>query len=169
MSNQREKPSRRDFLVTGAAAAAGLGTLRAMDMETVVEAKAEAKKMARVTGIGGVFLRSPDPKKLTAWYAEHLGIKVSAWGVSFAWSDEVPAGTGKTAWSTFPETTKYLGEPTQQVMINYRVDDLDAMLEQLTKAGVWVDPKRDNADFGKFAWIKDCDGNRVELWEPKAK
>ncbi len=129
--------------------------------------------MARVTGIGGVFLRSKDPKALTAWYAEHLGFTVSEYGgVTFEWSDEVPAGTGSTTWSTFPADTKYFGEAAdagpQAVMINYRVDDLDALLETLGAAGVWIDPKREDASYGKFAWIRDCDGNRVELWQPLA-
>jgi predicted enzyme related to lactoylglutathione lyase len=122
--------------------------------------------MARVTGIGGVFLRSPDPKALTKWYADHLGLPVTEWGVSFEWKDEVPPGTGATAWSTFPDDTKYFGDDPRSVMIDYRVDDLDALLENLAAAGVWIDPKRDNSDFGKFAWIKDCDGNRLELWQP---
>jgi len=125
--------------------------------------------MARVTGVGGVFLRSRDPKAMTKWYAEHLGITLSDFnGAAFAWSDEVPAGTGMTAWSTFPTDTTYLGEPTQQAMVNYRVDDLDALLLELEAKGVWIDPKRDAYSYGKFAWIKDCDGNRVELWEPLA-
>jgi len=122
--------------------------------------------MARVTGIGGVFLRSKDPKRLSAWYVEHLGMPATDWGVSFDWTDQVPPGTGSTAWSTFPDDTKYFGESAQRTMINYRVDDLDALLEQLQAAGVTIDPKRDDADYGKFAWIVDCDGNRVELWQP---
>jgi predicted enzyme related to lactoylglutathione lyase len=125
--------------------------------------------MARVTGIGGVFLRSKDPKALTKWYSENLGIKLSDFnGAAFSWSDEVPAGTGMTAWSTFPADSEYLGDSTQSSMINYRVDDLDALLTQLEAAGVWIDPKRDDASYGKFAWIKDCDGNRLELWQPLA-
>ena len=123
--------------------------------------------MARVTGIGGVFLRSSDPKRLKAWYAEHLGLPLTSWGgVKFEWKDEVPAGTGCTAWTAVSGDSKAFGETTQQAMINYRVDDLDALLTKLEAAGVWIDPKRDSGDFGKFAWIKDCDGNRVELWQP---
>ena len=127
----------------------------------------------RVTGIGGVFLRSPDPKRLTNWYAEHLGIALTKWGgVIFSWQDEVPPGTGKTTWSAFPQNTPYFGETgpagPQQAMINYRVDDLDALLASLEAAGVWIDPERQDAGFGKFAWIKDCDGNRLELWQPLA-
>jgi predicted enzyme related to lactoylglutathione lyase len=125
--------------------------------------------MARVTGVGGVFLRSADPKSTARWYAEHLGFTLSDFnGSSFAWSDEVPAGTGMTAWSAFPENSTYLGELSQPFMVNYRVDDLDALLEKLAAAGVWIDPKRDDASYGKFAWIKDCDGRRVELWQPLA-
>ena len=88
--------------------------------------------------------------------------------MSFDWKDEVPKGTGTTAWSTFPDDTKYFGDDPRQTMINYRVDDLDALLEKLAAAGVWVDPKRQDEGYGKFAWIKDCDGNRVELWQPLA-
>ena len=125
--------------------------------------------MARVTGVGGVFLRSRDPKAMAKWYAENLGVKLADFnGTAFQWSDEVPAGTGMTAWSAFPEDTAYFGEGTQAVMIDYRVDDLDALLTELEAKGVWIDPKRQDEVYGKFAWIKDCDGNRVELWQPLA-
>jgi predicted enzyme related to lactoylglutathione lyase len=123
--------------------------------------------MARVTGIGGVFLKASDPKTLSAWYAEHLGIQLADYGgATFLWSDEVPATTGMTTWSLFPSTSKHFGEGPQQAMINYRVDNLDELLEQLTAAGVTIDPKRESASYGKFAWIVDPEGNRVELWEP---
>ena len=127
--------------------------------------------MARVTGIGGIFLRTSDPKSLQAWYAKHLGIQLSEYGgATFLWTDEVPATTGMTTWSLFPEDTKYFGPGNkngpQQAMINYRVDDLDALLVDLAAAGVWIDSKRQNESYGRFAWIKDCDGNRVELWQP---
>ncbi len=125
----------------------------------------------RVTGIGGVFLRSPDPKRLTDWYTKHLGVTLTEYGaVTFEWTDEIPAGTGSTSWTVFPHNTPYFGESgaagVQQVMINYRVDDLDSLLEKLRAADVWIDPERQDADYGKFAWIKDCDGNRLELWQP---
>jgi predicted enzyme related to lactoylglutathione lyase len=125
--------------------------------------------MARVTGVGGVFLRSRDTKALAKWYAENLGITLSDFnGFAFPWSDEVPAGSGMTAWSAFPADSTYLGESTQQFMVNYRVDNLDALLKELEAKGVWIDPKRQDEVYGKFAWIKDCDGNRLELWEPVA-
>ncbi|HEY4378922.1 MAG TPA: VOC family protein [Acidobacteriaceae bacterium] len=127
--------------------------------------------MARVTGIGGIFLRARDPKALAAWYAQHLGIKLNDWGgAQFLWSDEVPPTTGSTSWSLFPADTKYFGAGTsngrQSAMVNYRVDDLDALLAQLTAAGVPVDPHRENAPYGHFAWITDPEGNRLELWQP---
>jgi predicted enzyme related to lactoylglutathione lyase len=125
--------------------------------------------MARVTGVGGVFLRSKDAGALARWYADHLGMALSDFnGSSFSWSDEVPAGTGMTAWSAFPEDTKYFGEGQQAAMINYRVDNLAELLASLEAAGVWIDSKREDHVYGRFAWIKDCDGNRVELWEPLA-
>ena len=127
--------------------------------------------MARVTGIGGVFFKARDPKALAAWYAEHLGIVMNDWGgAAFDWKDEVPATTGTTAWSLFPADSKHFGPGNdagaQTAMIDYRVDDLDGLLAKLEAAGVWIDPKRESAGFGKFAWIKDLEGNRVELWEP---
>ena len=123
--------------------------------------------MARVTGIGGVFLKAADPKALTAWYVQHLGIALTAYGgIEFRWTDEVPAGTGVTAWSTFPADTTYFGTGPQTAMVNYRVDDLDGLLAELEAAGVPIDPKRDNYDFGRFAWITDPEGNRIELWQP---
>ena len=130
--------------------------------------------MARVTGIGGVFLRARDPKSLSAWYVKHLGITLSDYGgATFLWSDEVPATTGMTTWSLFPEDTKYFGPGNkngpQQAMINYRVDDLDALLAQLAAEGVTIDPKREDADYGRFAWIVDPEGNRIELWQPLAE
>ena len=123
--------------------------------------------MARVTGIGGIFLKARDPKALTAWYAQHLGIQLTAWGgIKFPWSDEVPASTGSTSLSFFPAESSHFPQPA---MINLRVDDLEALLEQLRAANVPIDPKRESAPFGHFAWITDPEGNRVELWQPLAK
>jgi predicted enzyme related to lactoylglutathione lyase len=129
--------------------------------------------MARVTGIGGIFLRARDPKTLSAWYVKHLGIVLAEYGgATFLWSDEVPATTGMTTWSLFPENTANFGAGNamgvQQAMVNYRVDDLDELLKQLAADGVTIDPKRDDYDFGRFAWIVDPEGNRIELWQPMA-
>lgn len=126
--------------------------------------------MARVTGIGGVFLRARDPEALGKWYVEHLGLQLSPWGgANFLWSDEVPAGTGSTAWNLFPQDTTYFGEGTQHAMLNYRVDDLDGLLLKLRDAGAAIDPKRDDSVYGRFAWVTDPEGNRMELWEPLVK
>jgi len=122
--------------------------------------------MERVTGIGGIFFKSDDPKKLYEWYEKYLGIKVDPqYGKMFEWQqkDGKPAGT---AWSIFPRDTKYFDPSRAGFMVNYRVDDLDALLEALRAEGVWIDPKREDADYGRFAWITDPDGNRIELWEP---
>ena len=102
--------------------------------------------MTRITGIGGVFLRSQDPKALAKWYSGHRGVTLNDFGgAAFPWSDEGPAGTGMTTWSAFPADTKYFGDGPQAAMINYRVDGLDALLAQLAAAGVWIDPKREDA------------------------
>jgi catechol 2,3-dioxygenase-like lactoylglutathione lyase family enzyme len=127
--------------------------------------------MARVTGIGGIFLRAKDPKALAAWYAQHLGLQLNPYGgASLLWTDQVPPNTGQTEWSLFPEDTTYFGPGTdnvpQQSMVNYRVDDLDALLAQLTTAAVTIDPHREDYDYGRFAWIVDPEGNRIELWQP---
>ncbi len=123
--------------------------------------------MARVTGIGGIFLKASDPKALAAWYSQHLGVPLNEYGgLTLSWTDEVPAGTGMTLWSAFPKDTTYFGPGSQQAMVNYRVDDLDGLLEQLAAAGVPIDPHSDDYDFGRFAWITDPEGNRVELWQP---
>jgi predicted enzyme related to lactoylglutathione lyase len=117
--------------------------------------------MQRVTGIGGIFFKSANPEALYKWYEEHLGIKRDAHGtVIFNWAEP-----GMTVWSIFPDNTEYFAPTVSPFMVNYRVADLDALLEELKKESVWIDDKREEA-YGKFAWIRDCDGNRLELWEP---
>ena len=123
--------------------------------------------MARVTGIGGMFFKSKDPERLYRWYQEHLGIQRLPDGSSamFEWGGP-GSEKGMTVWAIFPQDSAYLGPPGRDFMMNFRVDDLDALLEQLQKAGVEIDPKREDYDYGRFAWIVDPDGNRVELWQP---
>jgi catechol 2,3-dioxygenase-like lactoylglutathione lyase family enzyme len=116
----------------------------------------------RVVGIGGVFLKSKDKGALTAWYARNLGV-----GEMFQWrSADDPPAERVTAWSVFDDNSTYFDPSTAPFMINYMVDDLDAILERLRADGVPIDPKRENYDYGKFAWIFDPDGNKIELWEP---
>ena len=119
--------------------------------------------MAKAVGVGGVFLKASDPQKLSAWYAEHLGIPTQDGG---ALAFDGPESTGMTVFAHFPESTKYFGDGPQRAMINFRVDNLDALLEQLAKADVKIDPKRDDYPYGRFAWIWDPEGNRIELREP---
>lgn len=124
--------------------------------------------MAKVTGIGGVFFRASDPEQLFAWYQTHLGIERNAHGiVKFPWrvSDE-PEKSGQTVWHLFPKDTAYFGAASPSFMINYIVDDIDGLLEQLKANGAAVDDRRDDSEYGRFAWVTDPDGNRVELWEP---
>ena len=126
--------------------------------------------MKRVTGIGGIFFKAKDAPALQAWYKRHLGVDVQAWGgASFDWvdADGRPTG-GTTAWLIAPEASEQFAPSTASFMVNYRVDDLDELVAELAKKGVEIvgEPQ---ADFnGKFAWVMDPDGNKVELWEPKA-
>ncbi len=119
--------------------------------------------MAKAVGIGGVFLKARDPQALALWYATHLGIPAQDGG-SLAFDG--PESTGMTVFAHFPLDTQYFGEGTQQAMVNFRVDDLDELLKQLAAAGVRIDPKREDYSYGRFAWIWDLEGNRVELWQP---
>ena len=119
--------------------------------------------MAKVVGVGGVFLRAKDPKALHAWYVAHLGIPFSEHGYT---AFEGPEAQGTTAFSFFKEKAQDSGDGQEQAIVNFRVDSLDGVLEQLAAAGVRVDPKREDYGFGKFGWFWDPEGNRVELWEP---
>ena len=117
--------------------------------------------MQRVTGIGGVFLRARDPATLAAWYAEHLGLEVEDWHGAVLRS----SGGETLVWAQFPGDTEYFGRLDQQAMVNYRVSDLEAMLEQLRAAGVAVEGPMGHEN-GSFGWGVDPEGNRFELWEP---
>jgi predicted enzyme related to lactoylglutathione lyase len=119
--------------------------------------------MAKAVGIGGVFLKSQDPKVLSAWYAAHLGINQG--DVTYLVFDG-PESAGMTVFSHFPHDTPYFGDGPQSFMVNFRVDDLDQLLTQLAAAGVRIDPQRQEFSYGRFAWIWDPEGNRIELWQP---
>lgn len=121
----------------------------------------------RVIGIGGIFFKAEDPEKLYAWYERHLGIKGKPHvGAMFAWRrPEDPASEAFTIWSIFPKNTAYFNPSKAPFMINYQVEDMDALLEVLRAEGVNIE-KREDSDYGRFAWIIDPEGNRIELWEP---
>jgi predicted enzyme related to lactoylglutathione lyase len=117
--------------------------------------------MARVTGIGGIFFKARDPLAMREWYRKHLGLDIESWGgLAF------DASTGVTVWSIFPETSKHFAPSTAPFMINYRVDDVTALVETLRAEGCAVDDKIDSSEQGRFAWVMDPEGNRIELWEP---
>ena len=125
--------------------------------------------MKRVTGIGGIFFKANDPTSLKQWYSDHLGIDAGEYGATFEWRDkDDPSQEGQTAWSPFPHDTKYFDPSKSSFMINYRVADLDGLLNTLRAAGVTVDDRVENYDYGRFAWISDPEGNRIELWEPNS-
>jgi predicted enzyme related to lactoylglutathione lyase len=124
--------------------------------------------MARVTGIGGIFFKAKDATALQAWYKQHLGVDVKPWGgAAFDWTDAdgTPVG-GTTAWSVFPEQGDQFAPSTAPFMVNYRVDDLHALITALRSAGCQVLEKIDESEYGKFGWVIDPEGNKVELWEP---
>lgn len=124
--------------------------------------------MKRVTGIGGIFFKADNPKALSAWYREHLGLDVSDWGGAvFQWGGtDSPAGA--TIWSPFAADTSYMAPSTASFMINFRVDDLDALLAVLRSEGCDVVGEPQSSEQGKFGWVMDPEGNKVELWEPPA-
>ena len=120
-----------------------------------------------MSGIGGIFFKAKDPKALGEWYARNLGVDVQDWGgAAFNWGEGTDEPKGATIWSPFKADTKYFEPSTGSFMVNYRVRDLDALLAQLREAGVQVDEKVDESEFGRFGWAMDPEGNRLELWQP---
>ncbi|HEV8398972.1 MAG TPA: VOC family protein [Gemmatimonadales bacterium] len=113
----------------------------------------------RVIGIGGIFFKARNKDRLLAWYREHLGVDVQDWGGAMF------AGDGQTVWTVFKHDSDYFGPGEQRYMINYRVSDLGRILARLRAEGVTVDARTEESEFGKFGWIVDPEGNRVELWE----
>ncbi|HUG12333.1 MAG TPA: VOC family protein [Opitutaceae bacterium] len=125
----------------------------------------------RVTGIGGVFFKAKNPKKLGNWYRDRLGIPVDPnWGGwAFQWrEDKSPRKRGQTVWSPFPAETGYFKPSKKQFMVNYRVANLKRVLKELRAEGVSVDERMEESEYGKFGWIMDPEGNRIELWQPPA-
>ncbi len=126
--------------------------------------------MAKITGIGGVFFKSTtDNEALAAWYRDNLGLKIEDWGGAIIrWPEDNAVDGGLTVWTVAASDSKWFSPSTSSFMINYRVDDLDELLSQLQKAGVPIQAGPESHENGKFAWIMDPDGNKIELWEPAA-
>src|SRR5436190_6069507 len=124
----------------------------------------------RILGIGGVFFKSANRDQTREWYATHLGLADKGGGAMLPWREhDDPQKEHVTVWTVFPASTDYFGPGQAPFMINYIVDDLDALLDRLKHEGVKIDDKRMNESYGRFAWIYDLDGNKIELWQPSPK
>ena len=120
--------------------------------------------MAKVLGVGGIFFKSPDPKRLYDWYAQWLGMEFEEWGTAY-YPRTMPAN-GQTVWSAFPAATKYFEPATKDFMFNLVVDDLESALKQVHEGGAEIIGNVEKLEYGLFGWFVDPDGNKVELWEP---
>lgn len=126
--------------------------------------------MKRVTGIGGIFFKCKDPKKVNEWYKTHLGLDTSPYGAKFKWKDQSASSeNGYTLWSPFPETTNYFEPSEKDFMINYRVENIEALVSELKKEGVTILDEVATYDYGKFVHILDIEGNKIELFEANDK
>jgi predicted enzyme related to lactoylglutathione lyase len=124
--------------------------------------------MKRVTGIGGIFIKSANPARLREWYQKHLGIDVESWGgTAFQWAGaHNPDGHGTTVWNVFEASSNYFEPSTAAFMVNYRVENLHALIAALREEGCQVVGDVQDSEYGKFGWVVDPDGNKIELWEP---
>ncbi len=129
---------------------------------------ASAEPIGRITGVGGIFIKSKDPKALARWYRDVLGVHLEPWGGAMFRYD-APGHPPVVTWNAFPNTTDYMSPSTREFMIDFAVDDLDAYLVRLKEKGVTVLKSEDDGPAGKFAWILDPDGAKIELWQPKAR
>ena len=125
--------------------------------------------MTRVKSIGGVFFKTKDPEKSKQWYKEHLGINSGQYGGCFRWNKTNGEGEGFTAWSPFSNSTKYFEPSQKESMVNYRVENLAELLQTLKDEGVEAVGEMEEYEYGKFGWIMDPDGYKIELWEPNDK
>jgi predicted enzyme related to lactoylglutathione lyase len=127
----------------------------------------DQKQMKKVTGIGGIFFKCKDPNKMREWYQTHLGLNINQYGAVFEWRQATDSTKkGFSQWSPFTEKTKYFEPSTKEFMINYRVENLEVLVEALKKEGVTVTDTIETFDYGKFVHIMDIEGNKIELWEP---
>jgi catechol 2,3-dioxygenase-like lactoylglutathione lyase family enzyme len=127
----------------------------------------KTEQRGRILGIGGVFFKSANRDEMREWYSKHLGLADKGGGAMLPWREhDDPQKEHVTVWTIFPASTKYFGSGPAPFMVNYIVDDLDALLDRLKEEGVKIDEKRMNESYGRFAWIYDSDGNKIELWQP---
>ena len=130
----------------------------------------KVEQRGRIVGIGGIFFKSANRDQMREWYAKHLGLADKGSGAMLPWREhDDPQKEHVTVWSVFPASTNYFDPGHAPFMINYIVDDLDALLDRLKQEGVKIDAKRMDESYGRFAWIYDSDGNKIELWQPSAK
>jgi predicted enzyme related to lactoylglutathione lyase len=142
--------------------------LSGFTFRTILGQPEGTQTIKKVTGIGGIFFKCKDPNKMKEWYQKHLGLNTNRYGAVFEWYQGADSTKkGFTNWSPFNDKTKYFEPSTKDFMINYRVDDLKALAEELTKSGVTILDTIETYDYGKFVHILDLEGNKVELWEPK--
>lgn len=125
-----------------------------------------AEPAGRITGVGGVFFKAKDPKALAAWYRDVLGLPLESWGGALLRYD-APHHPAVLTWSAFPASTTYFAPSTGEFMINYAVDDMEALLTRLRAKGIAILKHVDDDPNGRFAWILDPEGNKIELWQPK--
>jgi len=135
---------------------------------TIITGKSNSQPPSKkVTGIGGIFFKCKDPKKLKDWYKEHLGMKTDQYGTMFEWREASDTSKkGLTQWTPFAQTTKYFDPSTKDFMINYRVENLESLVEDLKKDSVIVVDTIETYSYGKFVHIMDIEGNKIELWQP---
>jgi len=150
------------FIVVGA-----ISFFAGFASRTMLLPQMETHRTKKVTGIGGIFFKCKDPKTMNSWYQEHLGLNTNQYGTVFEWYQGADSTKkGFTNWNPFKETTKYFEPSKKDFMINYRVDNLRALSEDLRKSGVTIVDTIETVDYGKFLHILDAEGNKVELWEP---
>jgi catechol 2,3-dioxygenase-like lactoylglutathione lyase family enzyme len=128
----------------------------------------KVEQRGRILGIGGIFFKSANREQMREWYSKHLGLTDTGGGAMLPWREhDDPQKEHVTVWTVFPDTTTYFNPSHSPFMLNYIVDDLDALLDRLKQEGVKIDDKRMDESYGRFAWIYDLDGNKIELWQPK--
>lgn len=149
------------FLVATVAFGSGFG------LKSIISAKDENQSIKKVTGLGGIFFKCKDPKKIREWYQTNLGLNTNQYGTVFEWYQGADnTRKGFTQWSPFKETTKYFEPSTKDFMINYRVENIHILVDELKNNGVTILDTIQTYDYGKFVHVLDPEGNNIELWEP---